>query len=443
MELAADLALIALIVVGISRFRTPGGASFGNHAAALAIVVAGAHAAARAGVADPGAVTVAVLAGALAGVAVAYRARTTSLPAVIALQHGIGGLAAVLVSALELAHGRAELELAAKLSGLFGLVLGATTFSASLVAAAKLGNLIRREPTVVPHHDLHLFALGLLIGVFAVQYGVADNPGAHVVAIVVGAMVLGALFAVRVGGPDLPVLVSVLNAAAGLAAAFCGVAIANRLLVVAGAIVAASGSILTVVTCRALHRSLPNVFFGGAATSRADADPLAAVAELARAAHKVIVVPGYGMARARAHVEVARLARLLEAMGKDVRFALHPLAGRMPDHMNLLLAEAGVADEELLELEDANCELPTADLVLVVGANDVVNPAALDVPVLHAFEARAVVVCNLDERPGHAGVANPLYRAEHTTLLLGDAAATVQALCERLEVPARDLGSLR
>jgi NAD(P) transhydrogenase subunit beta len=282
-----------------------------------------------------------------------------------------------------------------------------------------------------------------------------------VVGIVVVAAVFGALFAARIGGADMPVLISLLNATAGLAAAFCGVTIANRLLIVAGATVASSGSILTIMMCRAMNRSLANIFFGGpiatpsraappipteparqpAVTSREDR--IDAVISAALGARSVIVVPGYGMALAQAQAEVVRLGKFLETRGVEVRFAIHPVAGRMPGHMNVLLAEADVDYEKLLEIEDANRAFPETDLVLVVGACDVVNPAALEVegtplsgmPILMAHQARAVAVCNLDEKPGYSGVANPLYRSERTHMLLGDALQTIIDL--RARVAAR------
>ena len=462
--LAADLGVIALLVVGLSQFRTPAGARLGNHAAALALAAAITLVLVRHGASAPLVVVAASLAGALGGVLIAYRVAMTGIPAVIALQHGLGGVAAVLVSALELVRGGPALSTAGKLSGLFGLVIGAATFSASMLAAAKLGNRLRQAPTRVRGHNLHLAGLVLLAGVFASQYWIGANPAAHVIAVGIAAVAFGLLFAIRIGGADMPVLISFLNATAGLAAAFCGVAIEHRLLIVAGATVASSGTILTIMMCRAMNRSLVSIFVGGPARAPAPAAPartepeptgprragsreaqLDEVARLALDARRIIVVPGYGMALAHAQFEVVRLSRQLEAMGKEVRFAIDPVAGRMPGHMNVLLAEADVDYEKLCELDDANREFPATDLVLVVGACDVVNPAALEVegtslsgmPILMAHQARAIAVCNLDERPGYSGVANPLYRGARTWLLLGDAAQTVEALHARVAAAAR------
>ena len=463
-DLVADLGVIALLVAGIARFRTPGAARFGNHAAGLALLAAIVLVVVRSGIAEPSVVIIASTVGALIGVMVAFRTSMTGIPAVVAFQHGMGGVAAVLVSAIELTRATAEPTVAGKVSGLVGLVLGAATFSASLLAAAKLGNRIKQAPTRLRGHNVYLVALLALIAVFAAQYWAGTSPIAFVVAIVAVAVVFGAVFAMRIGGADMPVLISFLNATAGLAAAFCGVTIENRLLIVAGATVASSGSILTMMMCRAMNRSLANIFLGASTSTTAStsAGPAAAptprpapeprreamsreegldaVAKQALAARTVIVVPGYGMALAGAQFEVVNLTKLLESSGAQVRFAIHPVAGRMPGHMNVLLAEADVDYDKLVEIEDANREFATTDLVLVVGACDVVNPAALEVegtplsgmPILMAHEARAVAVCNLDEKPGYSGVENPLYRSERTVMLLGDALQTIQEIHARV-----------
>lgn len=267
----------------------------------------------------------------------------------------------------------------------------------------------------------------------------------------------------------MPVLISFLNATAGLAAAFCGVVIQNRLLIACGATVAASGSILTAVMCKAMNRSFLKVLAGGkmasappAKSSDATSEPKAATSvqvlsapqapaktreasmaeakTVLREAASVIIVPGYGMALARAQFQVAALSKRLEQLGKAVVFGIHPVAGRMPGHMNVLLAEADVDYESLKEMDDINGSFATTDAVLVIGACDVVNPAAIHVPdtpisgmpILNAHEARHVLVCNLDERPGYSGVPNSLYDEATTLLLFGDANATVTELLESL-----------
>lgn len=455
-EIVANITIVALLVGGISRFRTPGGARYGNHAAALALLGAVVLVIVSNGISAPWIVALSSAVGALAGIAVAYRASMTSIPAVVALQHGMGGAAVVVVSAIELGHGATPSAIG-KVSGLVGLALGAATFSASLLAAAKLANRVKQAPTFVRWHNLQLLALLLVVVVIPTQHWFGTNTIASITAITIGAGLFGVLFALRIGGADMPVLISSLNATAGFAAAFCGVAIENQLLVAAGATVASSGSILTIVMCRAMNRSLTNIFFGGpqlvvpaitrVAPGVAFEHPvqprealLDEIAKLALEARSVIVVPGYGMALAHAQFEVVRLANLLETIGKDVSFAIHPVAGRMPGHMNVLLAEADVDYDKLVEIDDANRALVDTDLVFVIGACDVVNPAALEVentplsgmPILKAHEARAVVVCNLDAQPGYSGVDNPLYRVPKTRLLLGDAQQSMKDIHSRL-----------
>jgi NAD(P) transhydrogenase subunit beta len=278
-------------------------------------------------------------------------------------------------------------------------------------------------------------------------------------------VVLGVVFAIRIGGADMPVLISFLNATAGLAAAFVGIAIQNRMLIACGATVAASGSILTYVMCKAMNRGLMNVFVGikragvaKAPTSKllsevkTEAAPAEAAqaeggiqsaARIARDAKSVIVIPGYGMALAHAQFKVVELMKVFEDMGKTVKFAIHPVAGRMPGHMNVLLAEADVPYDKLYEMDDINPEFPATDLVLIVGACDVVNPAAIrtdgtpisGMPILNAHEAKHVIICNLDEKPGYSGVENPLYEEERAILMFGNAADTLNDLI--LAVSAR------
>jgi NAD/NADP transhydrogenase beta subunit len=451
-HLLADLGVIALLVTGISRFRTPAGARFGNHAAAVALLAAIALVLVRAGVRDPWTVGLSSAAGALLGVLVAARVRMTGIPALVAFQHGMGGVAAVLVSAVELTRGPATFV--AEVSGQVGLVLGAATFSASLLAAAKLGNHVGQAPTRLRGHNAILLALITVGAALSVHHGLVGGA-ASVIASVAVAAVFGAVFAMRIGGADMPVLISFLNATAGLAAAFCGVTIENRLLIVAGATVASSGSILTIMMCRAMNRSLAGIFVGGPIRSATELpaqpaatrdggsrdDRLDAVAKLALHARTVIVVPGYGMALAHAQFEVVRLTRLLETIGKEVRFAIHPVAGRMPGHMNVLLAEAKVPYEQLLEMEQVNDMFDATDVALVIGANDVVNPAAKEdptspiygMPILDAEKARLVVILKRGMSAGFAGIDNALFYRDNARMLFGDAKKSLARIAEALK----------
>jgi NAD(P) transhydrogenase subunit beta len=287
-------------------------------------------------------------------------------------------------------------------------------------------------------------------------------------------ILLGILVAIRIGGADMPVLISFLNATSGFAAAFCGVILSSPLLVACGAVVAASGSILTQVMCQAMNRHLWQVFLGfqartvpvavppttstaPAATPKPEPEPApptkptqsdahAQAANALRSAHKVIFVPGYGMAVAQAQAEVVELAGWLQRRGVEVSFAIHPVAGRMPGHMNVLLAEADVDYDLLKEMDQVNPEFSGSDVALVLGACDVVNPAANTVPdtpisgmpVLRVNEAAHVVICNLDERPGYSGVPNPLYQDAKTLLLLGDAKVSLRQLITTLETASKN-----
>lgn len=464
-HLLVDIGIVLLLTFGIWQFRTRRGARRGNLTGALALAAALGVALWRDPVQAVGLVVAAVVAGGLVGWAIALRVDMVQIPAMVAFQHGCGGVAAALVSYVELARGPEALPVVGLVSGLLGLLIGAATFSASMVAAGKLAGRLRGTPQILPRHNLWLGGLALLALGAAAAVVAATGLPIHLFLIVLGAMAvtLGIVFAVRIGGADMPVLISFLNATAGFAAALVGVVIENRLLIACGATVAASGSILTVVMCRAMNRSLLNVFTGlkasteeppppagtgepgeaaGPAPARlAPEDPYGYAADLLRAARSVVIIPGYGMALAHAQFEVVGLADRLTRAGADVRFAVHPVAGRMPGHMHVLLAEADVDPDTLFEMSEVNERFPETDLAVVVGACDVVNPAAVTttgtpisgMPILLAHQARQVIVFNLDDRPGYSGVENPLYDEPKTLLLLGDAKSTVAEVRRRLD----------
>jgi NAD(P) transhydrogenase subunit beta len=471
----ADAAIIGVLLAGIAQFRTPRGARSGNLTAAAALLGALAVVLVRHPPAALPLVLAVFLAGSLAGTIVAVRVNMLQIPAMVAFQHGAGGVAAFLVSFVELTREASALAPVGRVSGLLGTLIGAATFSGSMIASAKLANRMKSTPTVLPGHGAILAgAAAAALALGAAAWG-ATGPALSglLLALILCAIVLGVVFAIRVGGADMPVLISFLNATAGLAAAFCGIVIQNRLLIACGATVAASGSILTRVMCVAMNRSLLAILVGagmkpaapvagsgaapppagpagapneeGGAQAPAPAtgdgrDPFEQAVEAAKGARKVIIIPGYGMALAQAQFEVVQLQRRLEALGKEVKFAVHPVAGRMPGHIHVLLAEAEVDYDRLFEMKDVNAEFPATDLALVVGACDVVNPAAIAVagtpisgmPILMAHEAKRVVVCNLDRRPGYSGVENPLYADPRTILLLGDAKATLARFLQAL-----------
>ena len=464
MTLLIDFSVIALLIFGIWQFREPLRAKHGNMTAALALFLAFILVLHRHGIVDIGTVVLALLVGATAGIALARAVSMIQVPAMVAFQHGAGGIAAFLVSLVELSRTIHALSLISEISGVLGLAIGSLTFSGSMIASAKLAGKMVQAPQVLSHHNLFIvlnIAALVIIGALSLLVPADVAPYFFVLEIVFG-ICFGILLAIRIGGADMPVLISSLNATAGLAASLCGMVIENQLLIAFGATVAASGSILTYVMCKAMNRKIGKIIFPdykreetvartptiAVQPPKAKAVPADAAAlfpsavTVLQAAEKIIIVPGYGMALAKAQQEVATLAQELTVMGKDVKYAIHPVAGRMPGHMNVLLAEAGVDYDMLVEMDVINPDFHATDLVIVVGACDVVNPAAIEVegtpisgmPILMAHEAKKVICCNFDRKPGYSGVDNPLYDQENTIFLEGDAKKTIQLLQQSLAV---------
>lgn len=472
MALFIDFSVIVVLIAGIRQFRRPRGARIGNLLAAFALLAAFVLVFYRNGVIDVGTVITALAAGAVAGYAVARAVSMIQIPSMVAFQHGAGGVAAFLVSFVELTRSADPLERVSEISGVLGLSIGALTFSGSIVACAKLANKMRQTPQIWPaHRALLLLNIGALVSVAVAGFAVpADIAPYLYLGQIVLSVAFGILFSVRIGGADMPVLISFLNATAGLAAALCGMVIGNQLLIAFGATVAASGSILTHVMCRAMNRKIARVIwpsfkdqtrspqtspvptaFAPQTTAKETAalnvaNDLSAAVDIIRNAQKVIIIPGYGMALAKAQQEVAALAQKMLSMRKEVKYAIHPVAGRMPGHMNVLLAEAGVDYDMLVEMDDINSDFSATDLALVIGACDVVNPAAIDLegtpisgmPILTAHQSRHVICCNFDKKPGYSGVENSLYQKANTIMLLGDANKTVRQLSVALTNGATD-----
>ncbi|MHB1018034.1 MAG: NAD(P)(+) transhydrogenase (Re/Si-specific) subunit beta [Coriobacteriia bacterium] len=462
-ELLVDLVVIAIFIGGIAQFRTPGRARLGTLITALAFGAALALVVYRNTIGQLWLVGAAFAFGALAGWIISERVTMTRIPALIALQNGAGGGASLLVSLIEL--GRVQLPADAIGTGfaLAGVLVGGVALSGSVIAAAKLENRLKTRPVA---RAVYNRAVLLALGGFAVAAPLAltltgfERPVAFALT-GLAPLALGAVLALRVGGADMPVLISLLNAFSGLAAAFLGVATSNEMLIAAGAVVGSSGTILSLVMARSMNRSVRSILTGGGSAPAAAASagsapepspetpapgpapaPVGAGDALRQAkgalagATSVIIVPGYGMALAQAQHEVAALARKLSQAGKLVRFAVHPVAGRMPGHMHVLLAEADVDYDDLYEMDAINDDFATTDVAIVVGASDVVNPAAITaadtpisgMPILRVHEADTVIVCNLDDRPGYSGVPNPLYADPKSILLFGDAKETVASL---------------
>ena len=367
---------------------------------------------------------------------VARRVQMTQMPQLVALFNGVGGGAAALVALLELAHTD---DPWVRVAIVFTLLVGAISFSGSLVTFAKLQELMTTRPVVFPGLPVIMGAV-LLAAIAAAAAVVVTGAGWLAVVLLALGLAAGVLLVLPVGGADVPIVISLLNAFTGLAVAASGLVLGNVLLVVAGTLVGASGTILTRAMASAMGRSVSGILFGAfrggstAGSTTASDRPVRSsspedVGVLLGYAQKVVIVPGYGLAVAQGQHTVAELQAALEARGIEVVFAIHPVAGRMPGHMNVLLAEANVPYESLKEMSEVNPEFKTADVALVVGANDVVNPAAkttpgspiYGMPILEVGDARQVVFLKRSMRPGFAGIENELLFEPQTTLLFGDA----------------------
>jgi NAD(P) transhydrogenase subunit beta len=394
---------------------------------------------------------VAMVIGGSFGAVAARRVKMTAMPQMVALFNGVGGGAAALVSWAEF-HREAplsgDLQRDISISLVLSALIGAISFAGSMVAFAKLQELIGGRPITYPGQQIGnglLFALIVAAGA-AIVAGAERN---WLLAIVlVGASLFGVLFVLPIGGADMPVVISLLNAFTGLAAAATGFELENNVLIVSGMLVGASGTLLTLMMGRAMNRSVANVLFGAFGQIQSGAGAIAAtngtvrpttaddVAVMLAYAQKVVVVPGYGMAVAQAQHDVRALADLLEQKGVEVTYAIHPVAGRMPGHMNVLLAEANVPYPALKEMDEANAEFPRTDVSLVIGANDVVNPDAREnrgspifgMPILNVDESKAVIVLKRSMNPGFAGIDNPLFVEPNTMMLFGDAKESVAKL---------------
>jgi H+-translocating NAD(P) transhydrogenase subunit beta len=381
-----------------------------------------------------------------------WRARSvemTQMPEMIAILHSFVGLAAVLVGFNS--YLTEEPDVVHQVEVFLGVFIGAITFTGSVVAFLKLSARMRSAPLMLPRRNT-LNLLALVVSVALMVWFVAQNALVPLLVMTVVALTLGWHLVASIGGGDMPVVVSMLNSYSGWAAAAAGFMLSNDLLIIVGALVGSSGAILSYIMCRAMNRSFISVILGGfgaegGAVSSASDDQgehrevLAAdVAEMLGAARSVVITPGYGMAVAKAQYPVAELVSRLRAAGVEVRFGVHPVAGRLPGHMNVLLAEAKVPYDVVLELDEINDDFPTTDVVLVIGANDTVNPAALEdpgspiagMPVLEVWKARQVVVFKRSMATGYAGVQNPLFFRENTAMLFGDAKVQVEAILQAL-----------
>ena len=455
----------ALFILGLRGMTHPRTAARGNLLSSAGMALAVGATVLWFEIVSPLVLLAALFVGASVGAWLAVSIETTEMPQLVGLFNGFGGGASVLVAGAELVDrvvspgGSSGLPPDVTAPAALAGLVGAVTFCGSLVAAGKLQGIL--EPPVRYPGEQVLKLVVLLVAVLAGLVLVAE-PGALGPAaraewvpaywfLVLAASVLGVLLVVPIGGADMPVVIALLNALSGLAAATTGFVLDNSVLIVAGTLVGASGLVLTNVMCRSMNRSLVDVLFGrfggvpGEAADVYEGTVMATSPEevvmLLDVARRVVIVPGYGMAVGQAQHAVAALAALLEADGVEVVFGIHPVAGRMPGHMNVLLAEANVPYEKMRELEEVNPTFAEADVVIVTGANDVVNPTALTdaaspiagMPVLQVWKAETVIVNKRSLSPGYAGIPNPLFTNDNTYMLFGDAKESMQALVSEYE----------
>ncbi len=448
----AYLAASILFIVGIQRLSSPKTASTGNLLAAVGMGIAIVATLLHQEVVSYAGITLGVAIGAIFGVIAATRVQMTAMPQMVAVFNGLGGAASGLVAAAELirlGNDGVSPVLEISIPIVLGTLIGAVTLTGSFIAFAKLQELMSGQPIVFPAQQLVNAAIGIAIAALGVMVVMDPVAGDSFWLLAGLSLLLGVLLVIPIGGADMPVVISLLNSYSGLAACATGFVLENQVLIISGSLVGASGIILTNIMCKAMNRSLANVIFGafGAAAEGAPAQVTASggavksgsaddAAVILDAARSVIVVPGYGLAVAQAQHVVRELSDALTERGVDVKYAIHPVAGRMPGHMNVLLAEADVPYEQLVEMEDINPSFPRTDVALVIGANDVTNPDAREnpsspiygMPILEVDRAKTVMVCKRSMNPGFAGIDNPLYGLGQTMMLFGDAKSMVESV---------------
>ena len=443
-ELAYILASI-LFITGLKMLGRAQSARRGNVTSAVAMLIAVVATLAHGGI-DYAWILVGIAVGGTIGLLLARSVQMTQMPETVALLNGSGGFASLLVGWVEYLT-NPNPDTITSVAIFLAVLVGGVTVSGSILAWLKLSERITGKPVLFTAQQIVNAAIiggALILGVMFV----INPPGSYALLLIVIALalVLGVLAVLPIGGADMPIVISLLNSYSGLAASAAGFVIGNNVLIVAGSLVGASGLILTQIMCKAMNRSLANVLFSGfgsvttAGTTAVKGEIKALTAEdayyILEAASTVVFVPGYGMAVAQAQHVVKELADLLEANGAEVRYAIHPVAGRMPGHMNVLLAEANVPYEQLVEPGDVNPGMETIDVAVVIGANDVVNPAAREdkssplygMPIIDVDKARTTFVLKRSMKPGFAGVENPLFYKPNTRMIFGDAKAVVGAL---------------
>ena len=447
----------SMFIIGIKQGTHPTTAKRGNLIAAAGMLIAVVTTLLLDGIGNWGIIFAGLLVGGAVGVIASIRVQMTQMPQMVALYNGVGGGAVALIAWSELRHGLdlgESFPLDSFIPILLAVVIGSISFWGSIIAFAKLQDLIPTRPVSLPGQ--HILNAVLLAGIVAACVVMAidhDSPSQAIfIAVLIAAGLLGNLVVLPIGGADMPVVIALLNAATGLSAAAAGFALDNVALIVAGTLVGSSGTILTMEMATAMNRSVPNILFagfggappGGGAGSGEERPHRSVTAQDAAIslayADSVVIVPGYGLAVAQAQHAVKEMANELEKKGVEVRYAIHPVAGRMPGHMNVLLAEADVPSEKLVEMEDINPDMPRTDVAVVIGANDVTNPAAKDdpdspiagMPIIEVGEAQQVIVIKRSMSPGFAGIDNDLFYLDKTAMLFDDAKKAAQEIASEI-----------
>jgi proton-translocating NAD(P)+ transhydrogenase subunit beta len=454
--IACYILAFSLFIFGIQQGTHPRTARRGNMIAAAGMLIAVAITLSLDLIGNGVLIVVGILIGVAVGTIASLRVQMTQMPQMVALYNGVGGGAAALISWSEFREttaGGAGVELDVFVPILFSTVIGSVSFWGSNIAFGKLQDLVPSRPIQLPFQHIFngLLLAGILAGCIVLGIDHDSPPQGLYIAVLIGAAVLGNLFVLPIGGADMPVVISLLNAFTGLAAAAAGFALDNVVLIVAGTLVGSSGTILTIEMSRAMNRSIGNLLFSGfgavsAAAGEREERPVHSIGPEDAAiklgyADSVVFVPGYGMAVAQAQHAVKELANALEKRGVQVSYAIHPVAGRMPGHMNVLLAEADVPYEQLKEMDEINPEMPQMDVAVVIGANDVTNPAAKNdpnspiagMPIIEVNQAREVIVIKRSLSPGFAGIDNDLFYEDKTSMLFSDAKGAAADITSELE----------
>ncbi len=447
--------LIAAIffILGLKKLSSPKTARRGNQYAMLGMLIAIVMTLFDKKILSYEYIILGLIIGGAIGAISAKKVQMTSMPQMVALFNGFGGIASALVAFAELIKLPAQPELSVTITIFLSLLVGMVTFTGSVVAYAKLQGILRGAPVVLPLHQI----LNILLLIAAVVFGVLSvaEPSFYTwsILVVIIASVFGITFVIPIGGADMPVVISLLNSYSGIAAAMTGFVLGNSVLIIAGALVGASGIILTNIMCVAMNRSLTNVLFGavgtdGGATTSGEKETRTVTrytgedaAVMLDQAQTVIIVPGYGLAVAQAQHVLQEMAQILMDRGLKVRYAIHPVAGRMPGHMNVLMAEANVPYELLVEMDEINDDFKDTDVALVIGANDVTNPAArykknsplYGMPILNVDQAQTVMIVKRSLGAGFAGEANELFFDEKTMMVFGDAKKVVTDIVKALK----------